>query len=205
MNRIGLGLYGSIIGVLAGVMSTYIVFNPEPATITESIIEVFLWAAWLVTQGVGFLVIYGRYNDNVSRATFVFGLVSAAIELMVLFTLLTAPGITYYAEMLATHVGLLVMILIASFTEAPYLILGGVSVLHVAQRTNQTTLFALAGLAFIVMGELLGLMAFLLLLEPSYSPVIVVNILACLVFYHLTGEEVGKRTVAASGSDVAVQ
>jgi hypothetical protein len=205
MNPIGLGFSGSIIGVFAGVMSTYNFFKPGPATITEVLIEMLLWAAWLVLQGVGFLAIYRRYNDNLSLATFVFGLISAVVELAILFTFLAAPGITDYAELLATYAGLLFMLLIIFFAEALYLILGGVTILRLGQRRNQAMLFTLAGVVFIVAGAFIGLMPFAPLLEPSFSIVIVVNILACLVFYHLTGEEVGKGTVTASGSGAGIQ
>jgi hypothetical protein len=105
---------------------------------------------------------------------------------------------------------------LVDFAEPMYLITGGGSVILTRRRTNQTALFTLAGIVFIVAGALLGLGRFALDLGSMFFVawyvyvsgnllLIVVNILACFVFYNLMGADLGKGTVPASGSGIEVQ
>jgi len=198
------GFIGSVIGVLFGAWSTYAVFGRPPIHPSEFLLYRLLFVGWFILQGIGFFTVYRRYKDSLSFVAFEYGLLSALLLAVV-------------CDLLGTvYSGLRSLDLLSHFAEAMYLIIGGGSIIGVERRTNQTALFTLAGIVFMAAGALLGLGRFALELgsifyyassmyESGVFLVIVVNLLACLVFYHLMGEDMGKGTVVASDSGVEVQ
>lgn len=198
------GFIGSVIGVLFAILSTYQVITQAGVPSSALILYRLLFLGWFIFQGIGFFAVSRRYRDVLSFVAFEFGLLSA-------LSLAAA-----YARATMAFGGAWLLNLLFCFAEAMYLIMGGGSVISVGRRTNQAAPFTLAGIVFIIAGALIGLGRFLpelgtfffvawYMYESGLLLVIVVNILACLVFYNLMAEGAVEGMVAASDSGAGIQ
>lgn len=177
-----IGFVGSIVGIFAGIASIVNFVDASVLTVGAHITEVAIWFLWLIIQGVGFLIFYRERNENAALVAFVFAIISALIEVSILLMMLSQPDIIDFGAALTSLIQLLIAILVGSFSEAAYLIFGGVVILHVTRHGARESLGYATSIVFILSGcfILLGLFGALSFFIPFF--LIAANILACLVF-----------------------
>lgn len=199
-----LGVIGSLIGIGAGLASLVNTFNMSTLTVGAYITEVGLWIFWFVIQGSAFLAIYRERNDNAALAAFILAVISALIEASIMIVLLSAPSITEIAEVLATLLQLFFAILIGTFTEATYLILSGIAVLHMTRYGAKESIAYGTGIILILAGCIVGLGFFgaLSLLIPAF--IIASNIMACILFIYPQSTESQLPNTKESDSGLAL-
>lgn len=182
-NRNAIGVVGSILGILAGVASLVNVVSMSILTVGAYITEVALWFLWIFIQGIGFMNFYRERSNNAALATFVFAAISALIEVAVLVMIFSLPDPSDFAAIFASLIQLLIAVLIGSFSEAAYLIVGGVAILQITRRSAKETLGFTTGIVFILSGcfIIIGLFGVLSIFIPFF--LIAANILACMVFF----------------------
>lgn len=182
------GLNGSIFGIITGII-LLVNWSAISMILNLYALEIFLCILWLIVQGCAFFAIYRERNESVSLVAFIFSIISALIEAVVLIIVVTLPYITNSTEALGALYLTVLAVFFGTITEASYLIFAGITIIQLTRQIVKETIGFVTGIAFVLTGcvyivVLVGMPAILL----PFS-IIVTNLLACFLFTDPTNIE----------------
>jgi hypothetical protein len=200
-----IGVIGSAIGIAAGAASLVKILSISTLGAGAYIAEASLWILWFIIQGIAFLAVFRERNDNAALAAFIFAIVSALFEAVVMVILLSAPSLEEIAVGLTTLLQLFFAILIGTVCEAAYLVFCGIAVLHMIRYGVSESIANISGLVLIVAGCVVGMSLFGATSIVVSIVVIAANTLACLLFNSFRSSRYQASLPEESGSGIELK